>query len=73
MAKGTNQKLKLVYLIKIMMEQTDDDHGFTMPEIIETLAAYEVTAERKSIYSDFETLRTKRSCVRKEKFWYVWR
>ena len=58
MPKGTNQKLKLIYLIKIMMEKTDEEHGITMPEILEALEAYGVSAERKSIYSDFETLRT---------------
>ncbi|MBR5798585.1 MAG: WYL domain-containing protein [Lachnospiraceae bacterium] len=57
MAKGTNQKLKLVYLIKILLERTDDTHSLTMPEIIEALAAYDISAERKSIYADLETIR----------------
>ncbi|MCR5100047.1 MAG: WYL domain-containing protein [Butyrivibrio sp.] len=56
MAKGSNQKLKLSYLKKIMLEKTDDDHGLTMPQIIEELEKYEVTAERKSIYTDLEDL-----------------
>lgn len=56
MAKGANQKLKLLYLIRIFQEKTDDDHGITMQEIINSLAAYGVTAERKSLYDDFETL-----------------
>lgn len=57
MAKGTNQKLKLLYLMKILMEKTDETHGITMPEIISSLEAYGVSAERKSIYSDMENLR----------------
>ncbi len=57
MAKGTNQKLKLVYLIKIMLEKTDDTHSLTMPEIIDALAAYDISAERKSIYADIEAIR----------------
>ena len=56
MAKGTNQKLKLVYLIKILLEQTDEEHSITMQEIMEALAAYDITAERKSIYSDLEEI-----------------
>ena len=56
MAKGNNQKLKLVYLIKILLELTDDDHSITMPQIIEELAKYEISAERKSIYSDIEEI-----------------
>lgn len=57
MAKGTNQKLKLIYLIKILLEKTDDEHSITMTEILEALAAYDITAERKSIYTDFESIR----------------
>lgn len=57
MAKGANQKLKLLYLMKILMEKTDETHGITMPEIIASLEAYGVSAERKSIYSDMENLR----------------
>ena len=56
MAKSENQKLKLYYLYKLMMEKTDDEHGLTMPEIIDALEANGITAERKSIYRDFETM-----------------
>ena len=58
MAKGANQKLKILYLMKILMERTDETHSITMPEIISALEAYGVSAERKSIYSDIESLRT---------------
>ncbi|MCR5738218.1 MAG: WYL domain-containing protein [Lachnospiraceae bacterium] len=57
MPKGTNQKLKLYYLAKIMTERTDDEHMITMPEIQKALLEYEVTADRKSLYDDLETLR----------------
>ncbi len=57
MAKGSNQKLKLLYLLKIFWERTDDEHGLTMSEIIEALGDYNVQAERKSIYADMEALR----------------
>ncbi|MEG0228633.1 MAG: WYL domain-containing protein [Lachnospiraceae bacterium] len=56
MPKGTNQKLKLYYLMKIMLEKTDDDHCITMPEIIAALDQYGVSAERKSIYTDLADL-----------------
>ena len=58
-AKGANQKLKLSYLTKIMLEKTDDEHGLTLPRIIEELARYDVTAERKSIYADFADMTDK--------------
>ncbi len=59
MAKGNNQKLKLIYLIKLMLEKTDDENGLTMPQIIEELTKYDVTAERKSIYADFQDMEEK--------------
>lgn len=58
MAKGKNQKLKILYLMKIFLEKTDDGHGITMPEIIASLKMYGIEAERKSIYDDIEALRT---------------
>ena len=39
-----------------MLEKTDDDHYMTMPEIMEELATYDVTADRKSIYTDLRDL-----------------
>ena len=50
MPKGTNQKLKLYRLAQIMLENTDDEHYITMPEIMEELeqkirAHYHIGAE----------------------------
>lgn len=59
MSRGVNQKLKLSYLIRIMLTKTDDEHGLTMPQIIDELAKYDITAERKSIYADFEDMTDK--------------
>ena len=58
MAKGTNQKLKMLYLTKIFMEETDEQHPLTMPQLIEKLNAYGVNADRKTLYMDLEELRT---------------
>lgn len=55
--KGDNQKLKMLYLVKIFMEETDDNHYLTMPEITQKLAAYGVNADRKTIYQDISELR----------------
>ncbi|PHU40201.1 WYL domain-containing protein [Pseudobutyrivibrio ruminis] len=59
MAKGSNQKLKLSYLCKIMQEKTDDDHSLTLSQIMEALDGYGVTAERKSLYDDFAVMTDK--------------
>ncbi len=57
MPKSANQKLKLLYLKKILEEKTDESHTLTVAQIIEELARYDIQAERKSIYDDFEALR----------------
>ena len=57
MPKGSNQKLKMIYLIKILTEMTDEKHMLTMPQIITELERYGVTAERKSLYTDIEAIR----------------
>ncbi|MBQ9511629.1 MAG: WYL domain-containing protein [Lachnospiraceae bacterium] len=56
MPKGANQKLKLYYLSKIMLEKTDEDHYLTISEIKTELARYGVTADRKSLYDDLQQL-----------------
>lgn len=58
MAKKNNQKLKALCLVDILKKYTDEDHGLTMPEILEKLEARGISAERKSIYEDFDLLRT---------------
>jgi len=57
MAGGNKQRLKLLYLMKIFSEDTDDEHMLTLPQIIDKLDAYGVSAERKTLYQDFELLR----------------
>lgn len=57
MEGGNNQKLKILYLMKILLEKTDETHSITMPEIIEQLSTYGINAERKGIYNDMENLR----------------
>ncbi|MCR5311795.1 MAG: WYL domain-containing protein [Lachnospiraceae bacterium] len=56
MPRGTNQKFKFTYLMRIMLEKTDDEHSLTMSQIMEELAKYDITAERKSIYTDFQDM-----------------
>lgn len=55
-AKSENQKQKLFRILEILMRETDEDHGLTINEIISRLEEYGISAERKSLYSDFATL-----------------
>ena len=56
MAKSEKQKLKLLALVDILKENTDAEHGITMTEIIRELENRDISAERKSIYSDIQQL-----------------
>ncbi|MBO4325255.1 MAG: HAD-IA family hydrolase [Lachnospiraceae bacterium] len=56
MAKSIYQKLKILYLLKILWEETDDSHSLSMEEIIRKLGSFGIEAERKSIYDDFAML-----------------
>ena len=56
MPKSENQKQKLLYIAKYLMEQTDENHAVSTPQLIEYLSTQGIKAERKSIYSDIETL-----------------
>ena len=57
MPKNERQKLKLLYLARILMTQTDDAHPLPMPELLAALSEYGIAAERKSIYDDIAALR----------------
>ncbi len=56
MARNGNGKFRLLYLQKIFLERTDEEHGITMPEIVKALKEYGVSAERKSLYGDIQAL-----------------
>ena len=56
MAKSENQKQKLLYIAKYLMEHTDENHAVSTPQLIEYLNSQGIKAERKSIYNDIDTL-----------------
>ena len=57
MARSENMRLKLLFLSKILQEQTDEEHPITMPQIIEELGKYNIGADRKCLYDDLDALR----------------
>ena len=57
MAKGANQKSKLLVLYQLLLERTDEENPLTTQQIIDHLEQNGIGAERKSIYADMETLR----------------
>lgn len=56
MSKNVNQKQKLLCLLNILNTKTDEKHKLNTSELINELSKYDIVAERKSIYSDIETL-----------------
>lgn len=57
MAKSANQKAKILYLLELFQEETDEGHPLTRKELESRLADIGIHAERKSIYNDIETLK----------------
>lgn len=57
MPRSANQKKKLSILRSIFLERSDEAHPLTMKELLNALAAHGISAERKSVYNDIETLR----------------
>jgi predicted DNA-binding transcriptional regulator YafY len=57
MARSPRQKQKLLLIREYLERYTDEEHPVSTGELIEYLAGRDVTAERKSIYDDMETLR----------------
>lgn len=51
-------KVKLLYLMEILWLYTDEEHILSANEICQKLEEYGSRAERKSVYTDIEALRT---------------
>ncbi len=51
-----SQKQKFLTLLKILYEQTDENHPLSAPQLIELLAEKGIPCERKAIYRDVESL-----------------
>ena len=56
MARTSGQKLKLLYLAKILSEETDEEHAISTQELIGRLEGLGIRSERKSLYDDIACL-----------------
>ena len=56
MSSNSQIKHKILYIMKILKEKSNEENPLTVYDLIEELAHYGITAERKSIYSDIEIL-----------------
>ena len=57
MAKSFGQKAKLLHVMDFLLHSSDEEHRVTLRQIQASLEARGITAERKSLYDDIETLR----------------
>ena len=57
MAKSQNQKSKLLWLMKYLLEETDETHGVSGADIMAHMESLGISVERKSLYNDLDTLR----------------
>lgn len=56
MAKSAGQKLKLLYIVRLLTEETDEEHPASTADIIAYLEKNGVHSERKSVYDDIARL-----------------
>lgn len=57
MANNGKSKLKLLYIRQILEDETDEEHGISMSQLISRLEEHDIPAERKGVYRDIQTLR----------------
>lgn len=72
MAKYSRQKLKLFYLREFLLRHSDEEHPVTIRDMIAYLAGQDISAERKSLYSDLNLLQDYgMDIVRSPKGYYI--
>lgn len=57
MPKSANQKLKLLYLMQLLLQRSDEAHPLTVQQMTDELARCDIKVERKTLYDDIEALR----------------
>jgi len=55
--RNSINRLKILYLYKILLKQTDENHCISMNEIIRELELCGISAGRKALYEDIDALR----------------
>lgn len=57
MGKSSDSKLRLLYLMRYLLRQTDESHPAGIADMLAELERYGITANRKTVYDDLEALR----------------
>lgn len=56
MPKSPQQKARILHLQQILLQETDEEHGITLSQLIARLESRGIAAERKTLYDDLQTL-----------------
>ena len=51
-----NVRMRLLLVMQVLTEQTDEKHGLTMKEILEWITEKGIAGERNSVYEDIHAL-----------------
>jgi len=57
MANQSKQKIKLLYLMEVLLSKTDEKVRLTTQDLIDYLASKDIEVERKTIFADIATLK----------------
>ena len=57
MPKQEGQKTKLLALLRILEQKTDEEHRLNVPQLVKMLEQQGIPCERKSVYRDIDTLK----------------
>lgn len=58
MPNSSTQKMRLLYLLRILLKQTSEERGLTTNQVLDELENLGVGAERKALYRDFKAMRS---------------
>ncbi len=58
MAKGNNQKIKIIKLLEILNSESDEKHPITTQQLVLRLNSMDIDVERKTVYDDVNALIT---------------
>lgn len=56
MANAANQKLRLLHLLRLLVQRSDEGAGLTTNQLLDELANVGIDTERKSLYRDFKAM-----------------
>lgn len=54
---GDNRRNRILYIYRILVDETDEQHPMTIPQIIDKLSGYGIQVDRRAVYDDFDALR----------------